>query len=425
MLPAVESCLTQEEPTGQTGRPTQCGPRGIRFDFNHGARVQVLARAAGAWRVRLRDLDSGSVLLEDENQGALVTSSRRYYVRVGIEVWELDEAGNATEVLSHHYDASSKEVLIRLPVGTLGDTLGWFPYVARFAERHNARVTCAMSRPIIPLLQDAYPHIRFIPYDSQEEQQASRSAYATYSVALFFGDDATTHQPEDFRHVGLHRTAGHILGVGPQEEPPRLVLPDESRPIPEPYVCIAVQSSMQCKSWNNPHGWRDVIRFLKALGFRVVCIDQRPVHGSGLVWNHIPHGVDDQTGDRPLTERARWLRHAEFFVGLSSGLSWLAWAAGTAVVLISGFTNPSNEFATPYRVINQGVCNSCWNDSGLVFNGKDPLWCPRHAGTLRQFECTKRISSEQVIATIRRMPACEKRIAGLAITGSRASPSCW
>jgi autotransporter strand-loop-strand O-heptosyltransferase len=44
-------------------------------------------------------------------------------------------------------------------------------------------------------------------------------------------------------------------------------------------------------------------------------------------------------------------------VGLSSGLSWLAWAAGTPVVMIAGFTHPTNEFATPYRVINYHACN--------------------------------------------------------------------
>ena len=94
----------------------------------------------------------------------------------------------------------------------------------------------------------------------------------------------------------------------------------------------------------------------------MVCIDQKPVHGHDLIWNHIPHGAEDETGEQPLQERARWLRHAEFFVGLSSGLSWLAWAAGTPVVMISGFTHPTNEFATPYRVINYHACNSCWND---------------------------------------------------------------
>ena len=33
------------------------------------------------------------------------------------------------------------------------------------------------------------------------------------------------------------------------------------------------------------------------------CIDQKPVHGAGLVWTHIPHGAEDFTGDRPLVER--------------------------------------------------------------------------------------------------------------------------
>ena len=44
-------------------------------------------------------------------------------------------------------------------------------------------------------------------------------------------------QPTDFRHVGLHRTAGYILGVDPAEEAAAPRLPDESRPIEEPYVC--------------------------------------------------------------------------------------------------------------------------------------------------------------------------------------------
>ena len=132
--------------------------------------------------------------------------------------------------------------------------------------------------------------------------------------------------PCDFRRVGLHRAAGYILGVDPTEEPPRIVLADDSRPIAEPYVCIAVQSTLQSKYWNNPTGWAEIVCFLKEVGYRVVCIDLKPMHGKGLVWNHMPPGAEDQTGDRPLLERARWLKHAEFFIGLSSGLSWLAWA---------------------------------------------------------------------------------------------------
>jgi autotransporter strand-loop-strand O-heptosyltransferase len=63
-----------------------------------------------------------------------------------------------------------------------------------------------------------------------------------------------------------------------------------------------------------------------------------------------------------------------------------------------------NEFATPYRVINYHACNSCWNDVRVRFDHKDFLWCPRQAGTPRQFECTRLIAATQVIAALRTVP---------------------
>jgi autotransporter strand-loop-strand O-heptosyltransferase len=233
--------------------------------------------------------------------------------------------------------------------------------------------------------------------------------YATYSLGLFFDDKQLVYQPCDFRHVGLHRTAGYILGVDPTEVAPRIVLDDETRPIPDPYVCIAVQSTTQSKYRNNPVGWREIVAFLKQSGYRVICIDQRATHGQGLIWNHIPNGAEDETGERSLQERARWLEHADFFIGLSSGLSWLSWVVDTPVVMISGFTHPTNEFHTPYRIINYHACNSCWNDPALRFDHKDYFYCPRHKDTPRQFECTRLITVDQVKATIQRIPEFAKR----------------
>ena len=74
-------------------QPTQLGPHGIRFDFNQGARLVLPNRAEGRWRVRLRDLDTGNILFQSENQGAFVSSSKRFFVRFSVEVWELDAAG--------------------------------------------------------------------------------------------------------------------------------------------------------------------------------------------------------------------------------------------------------------------------------------------------------------------------------------------
>lgn len=361
--------------------PTQEAGGGVRFDFNLGARVTV---PEGNWRVRLRDLDTGNILFDRETGSSFVNSSKRYFVRFRVEVWEAGES-----VLVHDYSAENRDVLIQFPIGTLGDIVAWLPYAVRFQEKHGCRLTCALSPLLIPLFKDAYPYIAFVTH---EEVRPERF-YATYCMGLFFDDADNVWQPCDFRFVGLHRTAGYILGIGPAEARPRLSPSRGGRPLPEPYVCIAVQSTSQAKYWNNPNGWRDVVAFLKARGYRVVCIDQKPTHGHGLVWTHIPHGAEDETGDRPLTERVDWLRHAACFIGLSSGLAWLAWAAGTPTVLISGFSHPTNEFNTPYRIINYHACNSCWNDPRHRFDHKDFLWCPRLAGTPRQFECTRLITA--------------------------------
>ncbi len=203
----------------------------------------------------------------------------------------------------------------------------------------------------------------------------------------------TQHGP---KWVRFDFNEGCRVVVDPAEMPPRNALADETRPLAEPYVCIAAQSTTQSKCWNNPLGWHEIVGFLKEAGYRIVCIDQQPVHGAGIVWSHIPHGVEDETGG--------WLRHAEFFIGLSSGLSWLAWAVGTPVVMISGFTHPTNEFTTPYRAINYHACNSCWNDPRHRCDHRDFLWCPRHANTPCQFECTRLITAEQVKQVVRKIP---------------------
>ena len=376
--------------------PTQEGPRGIRFDFNDGCRV-MLPEADHPWQVRLSDLDTGNILYETTIPAGTVKTSKRYWLRARIEV-----AANGKPLFAHDWNAEDRDVLVQFPSTTLGigDTIGWFSYVPRFQQAHRCRLTCAMQPQLIPLFHDAYPDITFVTH----EQNRLDRYYATYSVGLGFIDEDHDFQPSDYRQVGLHRSAAYILGVDPAETPPRIALPRAARPLAERYACIAVQSTRQCKYWNNPTGWDEVVRFLKDRGYRVVCIDRQPVHGDGIVWTHIPHGAEDMTGDRPLLERAVWLRHADVFVGLSSGLSWLAWAVGTPVVMISGFTHPLNEFATPYRVINWHTCNSCWNDPRLSFDHHDFFWCPRHKGTPRQFECSRLITAAQVTASIERIP---------------------
>ena len=97
--------------------PTQEGPKGVRFDFNEGCRV-VLPEAEHPWRVRISDLDTGNILYETEIKAGRVSSTKRYYVRFRIDVWQEGEP-----LFNHEYSADGRQVLIQFPVGTLGDTL--------------------------------------------------------------------------------------------------------------------------------------------------------------------------------------------------------------------------------------------------------------------------------------------------------------
>ncbi len=273
--------------------PTQQGPRGVRFDFNEGCRV-LLTEGEHPWRVRIFDLDTGNVLYETQIKAGRVSSSKRYYLRFRVDVWQQDES-----VLSHDYSAAGQPVLIQFPLGTLGDTLGWFPYAVKFQEKHHCQLTCAMAERLIPLFRDTHPGIEFVTHEEVEPERY----YATYSIGLFFDDKDGICQPSDFRHVGLHRTAGYILGVDPTEVPPRLAVDDDTRPIPDPYVCIAVQSTTQSKCWNNPAGWHEIVGFLK--GSRLPRRLHRPEAGAWHRHRVEPHPARGRGRDRrPAIGRA-------------------------------------------------------------------------------------------------------------------------
>lgn len=372
---------------------------GIRFDFNHGIRI-LFPHTEKTYHVTFSDIDTGIILYSaDTVPGAFVTSVKKFFIRFRLII---HEKGNETPIFTHDYDATGKDVMIQLPVGTIGDSIGWFSYVERFQQKHNCRVICVMTPWIADLVRDQYPDITFIA----PEDTLKYKPYASYYMGLFFRGDVD-NQPIDFRYIGLHRTAGYILGVDPADIPPRFNL-SAPRKIKEKYVCIAAQSSSQAKYWNNPFGWMTVVQYLKDNGYRVLCIDKEKVHGTGLNWNYIPYGAEDFTGDIPLQERVNLIKDADFFIGLSSGLSWVAWGCQVPVLMISGFTHPTNEFATPYRVINYHTCHSCWNDMRENFDHFDFLWCPRHKGTDRHFECTRLISPQQVIAMIEKIPTFKK-----------------
>ena len=197
-----------------------------------------------------------------------------------------------------------------------------------------------MSRQIIPLFRDAYPDITFVTHEEIDPE----NYYATYKMGLFFDDKDGVHQPCDFRLVGLHRTAGYILGVDPTEAPPRIALADDS-PADRRALCLhrhAKHDPGQILEQSGPAGARSS-KFLKEAGYRVVCIDQKPPTASG--WSGTTSPTARRT--RPATGRCRNARAGSSTRSSSSGSPAACPGSpgrrATPVVMISGFSHPTHR----------------------------------------------------------------------------------
>ena len=372
---------------------------GIRYDFNHGMRI-YFPKTDKKYHLKFGNAATGETLYDfDVDPGNIISSVKKYYLPF---TFTITRQGTGEKVFEHTMCLKDQKVIVQFPVNTIGDSIGWFSYMERFQQKHQCKLSLVVSDFLRDLFQKQYPQFEYI----KPEDVPGAKSYACYYIGLFFNGD-TNYQPMDFRQCGLHRTAAHILGMHSADEltdiPPRLDL-SAKRSIKDKYVVIATKASTQCKYWNNPNGWHDVIKFLHENGYRVLCIDKDFVHGTGIVYNQMPWGAEDFTGEKPLQERVNLIKDADFFIGLPSGLSWLAWCCKVPVILISGFSLPNTEFNTPYRIINYDVCNGCWDDVRHSFDHTDFLWCPRHKGDDHQFECTKSITGQSVINIIKTIP---------------------
>lgn len=375
--------------------PTQEAIDGILFDFNYGLRVKI-PQNGKSYRIRFVDLENMATLYDTitpNDHECLLLSKKKYFVRYRLVI---SDPQDDKLLFKHDFDATNKEVVVRFPNPGLGDAIGWFSYVERFQKKHHCKLTCVVGDWFTNIVKDQYPDITFAP----KEDTKDIKSYASYNIGIFAIGDFD-NQPIDHRYIGLHKASGAILGVDLAENPPRFNL-SAPRKIKEKYVCIAVQASGLAKMWNNPIGWDNVVDFLLAQGYRVLCIDKEKMTGMGGTYNRKPEKAEDFTGDKPLQERIDLIKDADFFIGLSSGLSWLAWGCHVPVVMISGFTNPITEFATPYRVFNRNVCHSCWNDL-KDYNLGDFWTCPRLGTTPQRFECSILITHELVIDTIKKL----------------------
>jgi autotransporter strand-loop-strand O-heptosyltransferase len=287
-------------------------------------------------------------------------------------------------------------ILIHFNSDCLGDSIAWMPYVEEYRKLSNNKVYCVNFLNKI----FNYGNINFINKQDIENFVFDKVYFLGFWIENLKFKEMNLKDP---RTLNLQEVACDILKLPYKEIKPNLFIKDNQNKYRNKYVCIATQSTSQAKYWNHENGWEKIIDYLNIKGYDVLCIDKYNKYGNLVYMNNIPSNAIDKTGDVDIQDRITDILNCEFFIGLPSGLSWLAWALNKKVILISGFSDPKTEFFTPYRVINKNVCNSCWNDTEFILPYDNFIYCPRHKNTPRIFECTKSITPEMVIEQINKI----------------------
>jgi len=352
--------------------------------------LEILSDTEKMVHVKIHD-DANLVYENEIKTNSWIKLNREYFSN-----WKTEIRENGKLIYQNQINLENKRVYISFGSKSLGDTLAWFPYCEEFRLKHKCNLI--VSTFMNYLFKDQYPNIEFV-----EPGESVPNIHAQYRLGWFYNEDGTIDTNKhkiDVKLQPLQKTATDILGLEYKEIRPNLNLPNVEK---KKKVGIGFHSTAQAKYWNNKSGWQEVVDYLNNLGYECMIYSKE---GDGYMNNFYPKGVSVFKGGN-LQEVINDLFTCEFFVGLGSGLSWLAWACKLPVVLISGFSEKWAETKLEtYRVINENVCHGCFNWDRL--DAGDWNWCPLHKGTDRQFECSKQITSEMVIKEINKIMGKEE-----------------
>lgn len=272
----------------------------------------------------------------------VVTGDRQYYTNWVINILDKNGVLRFTDT----FNPSGQVVFIKCDSYALGDNISWIPYFEEFRRRHNCTVIC--STFFNELFEREYPHLLFVKPNTR-----IGNVYAQFYVGATT-DINEKYSPGIYNNKPLQQTATDILGFNFVEMVPRVSEPtlklSFSDGSSKGYVCLSEFASAENKMWQYPNGWQMIVDKINSLGYKVVVISKEPTKLKNII---------DLTGNHSLQDRINQISGAKLFLGVSSGLSWLAWAVGTHVVMISDISPDWHEFQT-------GITRFSANENNIV-----------------------------------------------------------
>ena len=347
----------------------------IIVSYVNGPKVEIKGDERQEYFVEFIDSKTNDVIHSSHIKNNMWTScGRKYYTE-----WVIKVNGKVVD----EFNPKGKTILIGLDSKSLGDTLAWSPYVVDFKKKHNCNVIFSTFHNNWFEGLEEYKDIKFVHPGFKSD------CYASYSIGWFRDDNGGWGKydmyPNQVNLVPLQQTATDILGLDYVERNYGVNFNIGDRPIENKYVVFGPQATAGCKEWVYDN-WVKLSELLKEKGYEVVTLTKNPYNIKGV----------KNVFSEPMDVVATYLHHAEFMIGLGSGLSWLNWSLDKFTYMINGFSEENHEFTNNIKKINNNLCIRCWNDPVHVFDAGDWDWCPVYKGTSKQHVCQRSITPQQV-----------------------------
>jgi autotransporter strand-loop-strand O-heptosyltransferase len=330
------------------------------------------------YNVTFTDNSSNKVIYETSLKPNMWSRlDKRYLTDVTIEVKYNNRTIEKVNILEHF---KGKKVFICFESKSLGDTLAWIPYCEEFRIKYKCEVI--VSTFMNSLFEKSYPELKFVGRGVVVENIAGM-----FELGWFYDKNKEPQHPVT---IPLQQAATNILRLEYKEVIPKLDFTPKERPIEQKYVCISIHSTAQLKYWDY---WQELVDWLVSEGYKVVEVSKEVSELNNLT----------EILDKSIPSVMNYLHHAEFYIGLSSGISWLSFAMRKKVFMIANFSTKDHEFQTDcIRITDESVCHGCWNNPMFKFDKGSWGYCPEHEDTPNAFMCHKVITSDRVIAEIKK-----------------------
>lgn len=316
------------------------------------------------------------------------------YFPVLEEVKNIWEKTNNLTIAKVEKEFIEERTLVEIVSDALGDNIGAMSVIEKWRKESGKKVSVLCKHA--DLFRGSYRNIMI------HKKSDTNVKFSPEEGIWYINNIAHTERINTTYKFDSPLLQGYAKDFGISSEGLKLSIDatNGQRPLKSKYVCIGVHSTTQAKYWNYPGAWDELCKMLRKKDLTPVVVEKDYSFGISGHMNEVPSRAVKKIG-MPFNEVLNYIQHAEMFIGLSSGLSWVAQALGKPTVIISNVTSKDNEYIDDktLRIYEESVCHGCFHK--YPFNSGDWLWCPVYRNDeMRRFICTKAITPESVMRQI-------------------------